>query len=307
VSLPQIVAPEIVVVGSYNRDAAFQVRHLPAPGETCLAIGRLESPGGKGSNQAIQAARCGVATALVAAVGKDPAGDEAIGLWAAEGIDAAAVARLDQPTGAAVIFVDGRGENAIVVDPGANAGLGVIHVEAAAAKIAAAHLVLAQLETPQAPTRRAFAVARAAGVRTVLNAAPALEILDEDILALTDVLVVNVGEGLALTGHTEATAIGEALVARVGEAVVITRGVRGALLVEKTREPYARRAHAIEAIDTTGAGDAFIGALCARLAASCDPREALAWGVAAGALACTVRGAAVSFAAAARIAALAKA
>jgi ribokinase len=299
--------PEIVVVGSYNRDVALYVDRLPGPGETVLGNGRLESPGGKGSNQAIQAARAGAATAMVAAIGQDGAGDEAMALWAAEGIDTAGVVRLAEiGTGMAAILVDAAAENLIVVDSGANARLASAHVEAAAGLIGAAKLTLAQLETPAPATLRAFEIARAAGAATLLNAAPAPKALDQALLALTDILVVNEGEGMALSGHDHAAAIGEALLQRVGRAVVVTLGARGAMLFEHRRPPLAGAPPPVQAIDTTGAGDAFVGAFAARWAAATDAPAALAWGLAAGALACTAKGAALACADGARIAALAQ-
>jgi ribokinase len=297
----------VVVVGSYNHDVVLRVARLPAPGETTLSLGgRLEAPGGKGSNQAIQAARAGAATAMVAAVGRDGPGDSALALWQGEGIDAGGVARLaGHGTGLAMILVDADAENVIVVDSGANAHLDVAHVEVAAPQIAAARLVLAQLETPVAATKRAFEIARAAGVTTMLNAAPAPEAIDETLLGLTDILVVNEGEGRAISGHAAAEAIGEALLPRVGKAVVVTLGARGAMLFRKDSPPLAAAPPKVEVLDTTGAGDAFTGAFAARWAASGDPGEALRWGLAAGALACTALGAASSCAAAAQIEALA--
>src|SRR5580693_5858711 len=142
---------QIVIVGSYNQDVSFSVARLPAPGETCLSLGRLDSPGGKGSNQAIQAARCGAATAMIAAIGTDAAGDQALALWAADGIATQHVARLaSHSTGMAAILVDAMAENMIVVDSGANAHLAPAHIEAASDLIGQAKLVLAQLETPVA-------------------------------------------------------------------------------------------------------------------------------------------------------------
>jgi ribokinase len=297
---------QIVVVGSYNRDVALSVPRLPAPGETCLAVGRVEGPGGKGSNQAIQAARCGAATAMLAAIGADVAGDEALALWAAEGIDTRGVVRLAAAsTGLAMILVDAGGENCIAVDPGANALLSPRHVEDAAGLIRGARLAAAQLETPPAAAAAAFAIARAQGVRTVLNAAPAPGALDEGLLRLTDVLVVNAVEGLALSGRAEPPAIAAALLPRVAEAVVLTLGARGALLFRPGATPVARPSPAVAVVDTTGAGDAFIGAFCARWAMSGDAEAALGWGVSAGALACAVRGASLSFARGDRIASLA--
>jgi ribokinase len=298
---------QIVVVGSYNHDVSLSVARLPAPGETCLASGRLESPGGKGSNQAIQAARAGAATAMVAAIGLEGAGDEALALWGGNGIDIQGVVRLaGVGTGMAMILVDAAAENVIVVDSGANALLAPAHVGAASSLIAGARLVLAQLETPVSATVRAFELARAAGAATLLNAAPAPELIDPALLALTDILVVNEGEGRALSGHDHAAAIGEALIQRVGRAVVVTLGAAGAMLFQHNRAPHAARPPPVAVVDTTGAGDAFTGAFAARWVSDGDAVAALAWGVAAGALACTTKGAAVSCPDAARIAAVAR-
>jgi ribokinase len=296
---------QIVVVGSYNRDVSFSVARLPAPGETCLSLGRLDSPGGKGSNQAIQAARCGAATAMIAAIGSDAAGDEALALWAADGIATQNVARLaDHPTGMATILVDAMAENVIVVDSGANAHLAPAHIEAAAALIGGARLVVAQLETPAAATARAFEIARASGVATLLNAAPAPEAIEPALLALTDILVVNEGEGRVLSGHEHAPQIGAALLGRVGKAVVVTLGARGAVLFERHHPPLEAAPPKVEVVDTTGAGDAFTGAFAARWATGGEMTSALAWGLAAGALACTRKGAAASCADAGQIMAL---
>jgi len=296
---------QIIVVGSYNHDVSLSVTRLPAPGETCISLGRLESPGGKGSNQAIQAARAGASTAMIAAIGQDGPGDEAMALWAANGVDTAGVARLaDAHTGMAMILVDAAAENVIVVDSGANARLTPQHVDAASEFVGQARLVLAQLETPIPATLRAFEIARAAGGATLLNAAPAPEAIDPALLALTDILIVNEGEGRALCGHDTAAAIGEALLRRIGKAVVVTLGARGAMLFEHRRPPHAAAPPPVEVIDTTGAGDAFTGAFAARWVAAQDARAALGWGLAAGALACTARGAAQSCADAARIQAL---
>ncbi|HWF00125.1 MAG TPA: ribokinase [Caulobacteraceae bacterium] len=295
-SRPQI-APEVVVVGSYNLDVVFSVERLPAPGETCLGMGRITSPGGKGSNQALQAARCGAATAMIACIGEDAAGQSALEVWRQAGIDVSGVRRTAEAgTAMAAIFVDANGENCIVVDSAANALLGVADIEAARGLIAGAKLVVAQLETSVAATRAAFTLARASGARTVLNAAPAPEAIDAALLALTDVLVVNELEGLALTGLSQPSAIGAALIERVGEAVALTLGAQGAVLFARGRAPLSLAAHAVRTVDTTGAGDALTGAFCARLAAGDGLDEALRYGVAAAALACTVKGAAASFA-----------
>jgi ribokinase len=285
----------IVVVGSYNHDISFSVRRLPAPGETCLSEGRLESPGGKGSNQAIQAARAGARVGMVAAVGQDGPGDAAMALWKAEGIDTRHVARLaDVGTGMATILVDAAAENVIVVDSGANAQLAPAHIDAAEGLIVESRLVLAQLETPVATTLRAFELARAAGTATLLNAAPAHDLIDPALLALTDILVVNEGEGQAIAGPGDALAIGEALARRVARAAIVTLGARGAMLFEPQQPVRSLAPPAVQVLDTTGAGDAFTGAFAARWAVDGDAAAALAWGVAAGALACRIRGAANS-------------
>jgi ribokinase len=290
-------APEIVVVGSYNRDLILKVARLPAPGETCLAEDRSEAHGGKGSNQAVQAARCSARVAMVAAVGVDSVGEDALGMWWDAGVDAAGVVRLaDVRTGMAVILVDAHGENCIVVAPGANAALTPAHVEAAAARLQGAGLVLAQLETPVPAVQRAFELARAADVTTALNAAPAPESLAPALLGLTDILFVNRLEACALAGEQDPQRAAAALLPRVGRAVVLTLGAEGALVLRRDGPALARPAHAAAVVDTTGAGDAFIGAFAARLAADGDIASALAWGIAAGALACGGLGATSSFA-----------
>ena len=305
-SRPDIVAPEIVVVGSYNRDLILKVARLPAPGETCLAEDRSDAHGGKGSNQAVQAARCAARVAMVAAIGVDALGEDALVMWRDAGVDAAGVVRVPGVgTGMATILVDAHGENSIVVAPGANAALTSAHVETAAASLQGARLVLAQLETPAPAVRRAFELARAAGVTTALNAAPAPESLDPALLGLTDILFVNRVEACALAGEQDPQRAAAALLPRVGRAVVLTLGAEGALILRRDEPPLVQPARAVPVVDTTGAGDAFIGAFAARLAADGDMASALAWGIAAGALACGGLGATSSFADADAIARLA--
>ncbi|HET6971217.1 MAG TPA: ribokinase [Phenylobacterium sp.] len=288
---------DIVVIGSYNTDVILSVAHLPAAGETCLGLGRDEAAGGKGSNQAVQAARCGARTCFVGAIGEDASGAKALEMWARAGIDADHVARLaGRPTGMAVILVAADGENCIVVDSGANAHLSPAHTRAAASAIQGARVVLAQLETPPAATRDAFEIARAHGVLTALNAAPAPEQVDEDLLGLTDLLFVNEGEAAALTGLTEVEAAVQALLQRVRLGVVVTLGGAGAILFRRDAPPLRQPAIAVDVVDTTGAGDAFIGAFVARLAANGRLDEAMRWGITAGALACTALGATPSYA-----------
>ena len=289
-------AVQIVVVGSYNRDLALRVDQFPAPGETRLSLGRIESPGGKGSNQAIQAARCGASTAMIAAVGQDPAGDEALSLWSGLRIDTRAVARLaDVATGMAMILVDRQAENMIAVDSGANDHLSGCHILAAKALIVQARLVIAQLETPMAPTKAAFDLARRAGVTTLLNAAPANAALDHQLLALTDILCVNQTEGTALSGKTSPETIGTSLLEMGPAMVILTLGADGATLFRRGQPQLHSYPPTVSAIDTTGAGDAFIGAFAAQWLLNQVPSAALHFALAAGALACTRQGAAASF------------
>ncbi len=287
-------SPRVFVVASYMRDVSVGVDRFPVPGETRVGGDALESHGGKGSNQAIQAARCGAHVALVAALGADAAGRAALDLWAEEGIDAAgAVARAGHATGLALIVVDGAGQNQIVIAPGSNSTLLPADVDAARDPIEAADLVIAQLETPLDATVRAFELARAAGVQTLLNAAPAPQSPPTRVLALTDILVANEIEAAMLCGEApdaDPLALGRSLLRRVGIAVVITIGAEGALLFLKDQAPVRRAAPRVTVQDSTGAGDAFVGAFGACWAAARDPHRALAMGVAAGSLACTRRG-----------------
>lgn len=305
------------------RDLSIAVDRFPVPGETRVGRDALEAHGGKGSNQAVQAARCGAQVAIAACVGDDAAGDAARAFWRGEGLATEGVAvQPGAATGLAAILVDDRGQNQIVIAPGANACLGVDAIERAAAQIAAAELVIAQLETPIDATLRAFALARAAGRTTLLNTAPAPHSLPDALWAATDILVANELEGAALAGlppHADPVAVGRALLTRVRVAVVITLGERGAMLFAPGRAPLHQSALSVQVVDSTGAGDAFVGAFAASWAgggtdpagepsanrgASPDPRAegALRAGVAAGSLACTRRGVAPALADAAAIA-----
>ncbi len=280
-------AGRVCVVGSANLDLVASTARLPAPGETVLGTDYAEHAGGKGLNQAVAAARAGAATTFVGAVGRDDAGRFLLDQLAAAGIEPV-VAHSDRPTGRAVITVDDRGENSIVVVAGANA-------EVRITALPPADVVLAQLEVPVDTVLDALELARAVGARTVLNPAPATA-LGGDVLRLVDVLVPNEHE-LELIGSADAL-----IAAGVG-AVVTTLGASGVRVVTHDQEWHVPP-FAVEAIDTTGAGDAFCGALAARLAAG-DPLDlAVRAAAAAGALATTRRGAVPSMPMAADIAAL---
>ncbi len=289
----------IVVIASYNRDILVRLDRFPVPGETVLAHGLATAHGGKGSNQAVQVARCGVPVAIIAAVGADEAGAAALGLWADEGIAASAVRRVNEPTGTAIIEVDAAGDNQIVVVPGANALLDRAAVgEAAAAGIFAdAALVVAQMETPLQATLAAFHAARTDGARTLLNIAPASASIPTELFAATDIVVANAGEAATVTGLPAAAGgarLSRALRARLGDgaAAVVTAGAEGAFLAA-AEAPHGLHAPApqVRVVDTTGAGDAFVGAVAAQIALGADLAAALTTGVVAGSLACGRRGA----------------
>jgi ribokinase len=259
------MARDVYVVGSVNLDLVVRAATLPGPGETVTGGTFERHGGGKSANQAVAAARQGAAVRMIAAVGTDDLGDEAIADLEAEGIDVSGVARVDTAaTGVALIVVDDGGENQIAVASGANAELSPEAVEAALAGAAAGAVALLGLEVPDAPVLAAARAARAAGLEVVLNPAPARP-LPAELLALSPVLTPNEPEAAALSGESDPEAAARALTARTGAPVVVTVGPQGALLadgddVERIPAP------AVDAVDTTGAGDAFNGALAAALA-----------------------------------------
>ncbi|GLY70661.1 ribokinase [Amycolatopsis taiwanensis] len=253
----------VVVVGSANVDLVVDVPRLPGGGETILGGQLRRSPGGKGANQAVAAARAGGAdTTFVGAVGADESGDLLVGSLEWAGVRTDLVDRVEAATGTALITVSPDGENTIVVAPGANT-----HVEVGAAqanRIAAADVVLAQLEIP-VDVVQAAAAARRPGALMALNAAPSRD-LPADLWDALDLLIVNEHEAAdlaAVPGAPDAAA--RALLRRV-PAVIVTLGGDGCLVAERDREPVRVPAIRVEAVDTTGAGDTFCGVLAAGLA-----------------------------------------
>ena len=247
---------DVVVVGSANMDLVARVVRLPHPGETVSAHDYFEACGGKGANQAIAAARAGARTAFIGAVGGDAAGDTLRAAFVHDAVDVSLLATVREPTGRALIGVSDDAENLIIVVPGANHALSVDHIDAAAALLANAKVVLVQLEVRLAVVQRAVELAGHDTI-VVLNPAPASE-LPDDVLRHVDVITPNEHEVALLGGAA-------ALVARGVANVVVTQGARGALLV--TRDSETRiEPFAVTPVDTTGAGDAFCGVLSARLA-----------------------------------------
>jgi ribokinase len=291
--------PRICVVGSSNIDLIFRTARLPRPGETLAGHSFRLDFGGKGANQAVMAARLGARVAVVACVGGDVFGEQTLANYRREGIDTAHIAvEATRPTGVASIAVDDMARNCILVVPGANLSLSPAHVRQAAATIRGAAVLLCQLEVPQETVLEAFRVARAAGVRTVLNPAPAAELPDE-LLRLADVCVPNESELEALTGQPAATleqaeAAARSLARRGPGALVVTLGERGALILERDVSEHVATVP-VQAVDPTGAGDVFIGALGVSLAAGLPLRAAVRRANAVAALSVTRLGAQASF------------
>ena len=311
------MSAEVVVVGSVNADLVVSVRRLPAAGETVTGGTFARHGGGKGANQAVAAARAGARVAMVGAVGADDLGEEALRELADEGVDVAAVARLDEvATGVAAIVVDERGENQIAVASGANAALEGDEVTAALARLtddssgtaghdpsgtathdssaAASHnssglrgVVLLSHEVPAAAVVAGIEAARRAGWTAVLNPAPARE-LPDDVGGV--VLTPNADEARVLAGGTEVEAAARALAGRTRAPVLVTLGADGALLLDgdhAERLPAPR----VDVVDTTGAGDTVNGALAAELAAGRPLREAVRFALTAAALSTRAAGA----------------
>lgn len=263
----------ITVVGSINLDFVASAPGLPAPGETVTGATLARHPGGKGANQALAAARLGAGVALIGRVGPDAMADEALALLRAGGVDLDGVAAdAALPTGVALIAVDPSGENQIVVAAGANHGFGP---ERLPARIEGA--VILQLELPVATVEAA--VGRTTGFVCV-NLAPAAAV-SEALLRRADLIVVN---------ETEAAFYGDGL-HRGGGRVVVTKGARGASLYERGAPVIEASPPEIVAVDATGAGDAFVGAICVALLEGMAAADALRFACAAGALAATKPGA----------------
>ncbi len=252
---------DVVVLGSINADVVLRVSAHPAPGETVLATGQSLGSGGKGANQAVAAARAGAKVAFVGCVGDDDLGRAAIADLGAAGVDATTVRSVATPTGAAYITVADDGQNSIVVAPGANAELLPSDVDPDL--IGSAAVAVAQLEIPIPVVARLVEIAGARGTRIVLNLSPAA-VLPATLLAGIDVLVVNEAEASALAGPSEDPSA--ALLARGPAAVVLTLGRRGAMW-RTADDSGTVPAPRVDVVDTTGAGDAFVGTLAAELAA----------------------------------------
>ena len=284
------MSTSIVVVGSSNTDLVVRVPRLPAAGETVLGGDLSTVAGGKGANQAVAAARLGARVSLVGRVGQDDVGTALLETLARDGVDAAAVRRDAAATGVALITVDAAGQNTIVVAAGANGQVSPADVDAAAPLFANAAAVLLQLEIPLATVRHTLTVARQHAVPVVLNPAPA-QPLPAALLAGVEVLIPNQTELAQLTGEAEIEAGARRLLAAGVRNIVVTLGADGVLGLTAAGERFHHPAQAVKVVDTTAAGDAFVGAFATALAEGRPLPEAAAWGNAAGALAVTRAGA----------------
>jgi ribokinase len=288
------VTVEVVCIASWNADLVSRVARPVGRGETLFASAFDISPGGKGSNAAVAAARQGARVAVIARIGDDDFGRMALALWAREGI---ATMHVDQAagerSGVAQIHVYEDGDNSIAVFLGAGETLGAAHVAAASGTIAAAKVVMAPNEVPVEATLAAFRHARAHGVTTLLNPAPARALPDE-LVALCDVLTPNEGELrllAGLPGDAPLESAAQTLLARGAGAVLVTLGASGCRLYRRGTAPLTIDGWAVDVADTIGAGDTCTGALAAALARGLPLEAAAMFANAAAALSVTGRGA----------------
>jgi ribokinase len=301
--------PSLLVIGSLNADLVVCAPRFPKPGETISGEDLQVFPGGKGANQAVAAARLGTQVSMLGRVGRDNFGDYLLDNLKSNNVDTSLVQRDNASTGAAIIVVDADGQNSILLSPGANGKVSTSDVEHAS--FSTFDLLLLQLEIPTPTVLRAAQLARQSGVRVLLNPAPAKELPDE-LIALADFLIPNETELSLLTGMQvndapSAEAAAKQLLARGAQNVIVTLGSKGALIVDKHTVAHVD-AFKVDVVDTTAAGDSFIGGFAVKLiersGSSLTPanaqesasyakliEDAVRYGCACGALACTKFGA----------------
>jgi ribokinase len=282
----------VAILGIFVADLAFRANRQPHMGETILGSGFKMGPGGKGSNQAVAAARAGARVSFISRLGRDAFGDIALNTWKADGITPRVALSDVDPTGAAYIFVsDETGDNAIIVVPGAAGAISPGDVEASRDAIESARVFVTQLEQPMPAALRGLEIAKAAGVTTLFNPAPAASLPDA-IYPLCDYIIPNESEctaltGLAVTTLDDARAAGDALMAKGAGAALITLGARGALLHTATQSVLVPSFNAGKVVETTGAGDSFVGAFATALADGLSPEDAARFGCAAASISVT--------------------
>ncbi len=299
--------PRVYVVGSLNEDLVLAVGHIPSPGETVPGAYVGRTCGGKGANQAVAAARAGATVQMVGCVGEDDAGARLLQELADEGVDVSGVLRVDGPSGLAVVSVAEDGENAIVVVPGANQHCSPDLVRSALEDLAPADVVVAQGEVPGPAVHAAAERARAASAYFVLNLAPVVDV--DPGRTRVDLLVVNEHEAAELARRSGCPSDGVAdqaahLCEAWNSSVIVTLGAAGALCATGAGIERIPGYEVERVVDTTGAGDAFVGALAAALSLGRSVPAATRWGLAAGAVAVAAAGAQGGRATRARIAEL---
>lgn len=281
----------VVVAGSANLDLFYRVERIPAPGETVLATGSSQAPGGKGQNQVIAAARAGARTVFLGAVGRDAAGTSLIETMNRDLVDTSLIRVVSEPTGTAIIALDDAAENSIIVNSGANAQFSALTDQELSA-IRSASVLALQLEIPLETVAAAAAAAHAEGATVILNAAPIRELPDA-LIANVDILIVNEHELAHLAGRSgdRERSLDDAVVqiAATVPTLIVTLGAEGVLVAQRdaddtlglTRIP----AYVVAALDTTGAGDTFCGAFAAHLSDGFDVDSAARFATAAASLA----------------------
>ncbi|MES5100383.1 ribokinase [Agrobacterium sp. BA1120] len=285
----------VSILGIFVADTAYLAPRMPALGETITGSGFSVGPGGKGSNQAVAAARAGAQVSFISKIGRDTFGDLALKTYEEAGVTAKLKVMDDQPTGAAFIYVnDSTGDNAIIVYAGAAGTIGVGDVEAARDTIAQSAVFVTQLEQPVAAAHHALEIARSANVTTIFNPAPA-EAFPEDIYSLCDFIIPNETEAAALVGFPidtldDAERAGDIFLSRGVGVAIITLGGRGVLFHAPGQSVHVPAVSCGPTVDTTGAGDAFVGGFAAALSRGAGPLQAVRFGCATAGIAVTRRG-----------------
>lgn len=289
----------VAILGIFVADLAFRAGRLPGIGETIAGSGFKMGPGGKGSNQAVAAARVGASVTFISKIGRDEFGANALSTWKKEGITPRVAETADQPTGAAFIYVnDTNGDNAIIVVPGAAATISAQDVEQASDAIKTAAVFITQLEQPVAAARRGLEIAKAVGTITIFNPAPAAR-FDDALYGLCDYVTPNESEASLLTGIEvrtvdDARKAGDIFLKKGVGTALITLGEAGALLHAKSQSVLVPAFKAGPVVETTGAGDAFNGGFAAALAEGASPLEAARFGAAVAGISVTRAGTAPS-------------
>ena len=289
----------VAILGVFVADVAFRANRQPEIGETLIGSGFKLGPGGKGSNQSVAAARVGADVTFISKIGKDEFGSIALATWKREGVKVRVAETADEPTGAAYIFVNDRtGDNAIIVVPGAGGSITPADVDAVADTIRSSAVFVTQLEQPVDAAMRGLEIAKAAGVVTVFNPAPAVPV-DDAIYPLCDYVTPNENEASLLSGVTvktvdDAKKAGDVFLKKGVGAALITLGEAGALLHTASASTLIPAFKAGPVVETTGAGDAFNGGFATAISRGASPAEAVRFGCAVAGISVTRAGTAPS-------------